>query len=86
MKKKAHTLVLTRAARDAGVPLDRLSDAALVAAGECRDGNIWFHTFRVNGRQFALSTRMVVEVDHFPHRTPAVILASPAARVRRPNR
>jgi len=84
--KKAHTLVLTRAARDAGIPLDRLKDAALAAAGEGEDGNIWFRTFRVNGHQFALSTRMVVEVDHFPHRTPTVVLASPAPRVRRPNR
>jgi hypothetical protein len=33
---KSHTVVLTRAAREAGVPLDEFNDAALAAAANAK--------------------------------------------------
>ena len=79
---KTRTVVLTRAAREAGVPVDQLNGAALAAAADAKGGEIWFRAFRVHGRQFALSTRLVVEVDLFPHRAPKTVLAPPAGRSR----
>jgi hypothetical protein len=83
---KNRTVVLTRAAREAGVSLDNLHNAALIAAGDTQNADIWFRAFRVHGRQFALSTRLVVEVDLFPHRAPQTVLAPPAGRSMRGNR
>src|SRR5438309_1751424 len=77
---KPHTVVLTRAARVTGVPLDELHNAALAAAANVKDGDIWFRAFRVHGLQFALSTRLVVEVDCFPRRAPQTVLPPPAGR------
>jgi hypothetical protein len=74
MKNSPH-IVLTRFARETGVPEDELRAAAVAAAGPVSD--IWFKAFRVRGRQFALSTRVIVEVDYFPHRTPVDILTIP---------
>jgi hypothetical protein len=79
---KTRTVVLTRAAREAGVPFDELNDAALAATANAKDSDIWFRAFRVRGRQFALSTRLVVEVDLFPHRAPQTVLPPPAGRSR----
>jgi len=79
---KTRTVVFTRAAREAGVPLDELHNAALVAASESQDADIWFRAFRVRGRQFALATRLMVEVDRFPHGAPQTVLAPPATRFR----
>lgn len=79
---KTHAIVLSRAAREAGVPLNELHDAALAAATDIEPADIWFRAFRVRGRQFALSTRLVIEVDSFPHRAPTAALLPPA----QPNR
>jgi hypothetical protein len=80
--KKTHHIVLTRAARDTGIPVDELHHAAASAAGDAAIENTWFKAFRVRGRQFALSTRIVVEVDHFPHKAPAGALSKPSQRSR----
>lgn len=74
---RQHGVVLTRAAREAGIPLDELHRAALSAVNTRQSEGIWFQAFRVRGRQFALSTRVVVEVDHFPHRVPERVLEAP---------
>lgn len=74
----SHHIVLTRAAREAGVPEGELREAARAAAGANPTAETWFQAFRVRGRQFALSTRLVVEVDHFPHRAPAARLLKPS--------
>ena len=79
---KTHHIVLTRAARDAGIPVDELHCAAASAAGGVAAGDTWFKAFRVRGRQFALSTRIVVEVDYFPHKAPAGALPKPLPRSR----
>jgi len=78
---KSHTVVFTRAAREAGIPLDEISSAALATTASAKEGEIWFRSFRVRGRQFALSTRVIVEVDCFPHRAPEHV-APPARRGR----
>lgn len=77
---KTHHIVLTRAARDTGIPVDELRHAAAAAAGGLTAENTWFKAFRVRGRQFALSTRIVVEVDYFPHKAPAGALPKPSER------
>lgn len=79
---KTHHIVLTRAARDTGIPVDELHQAAAAAAGGPAADNTWSKAFRVRGRQFALSTRIVVEVDYFPHKAPAGVLPRPSRRVR----
>lgn len=79
---KTHHIVLTRAARDTGIPVDELHQAAAAAAGGATAGNTWFKAFRVRGRQFALSTRIVVEVDYFPHKAPTGALPRPSQRSR----
>ena len=79
---KSHHIVLTRAARDTGIPVDELHHAAAAAAGGVTAENTWFKAFRVRGRQFALSTRIVVEVDYFPHKAPAGVLPKPSQRSR----
>ena len=76
MKNPCH-IVFTHAARETGIPVDELQKAAVAAAGCPKAADTWFKAFRVKGRQFALSTRMIVEVDYFPHRTPVDVLPAP---------
>ena len=64
----------TAAARSTGIPLDELREAALEAVGNPVSQELWFKAFRVRGRQFAISTHLIVEVDYFPHRVPDVVL------------
>lgn len=78
--KNSHHIVLTRLARETGVPDSEIRAAALAAVGTGPACDIWFRVFRARGRQFALSTRVIVEVDHFPHRSPADCLTAPARR------
>ena len=52
---KTHTVVLTRAAREAGVPFDELNDAALAATANAKDHhdkNYWRHHRRHHRRHW----------------------------------
>ena len=80
------TVHLTRAARDGGVdqePIRAAAKAALARIGS--PANIQFLQFKVGSTSFAMSARLVVEVDVFPHRVPDRVIrcAKPVQRSRR---
>jgi hypothetical protein len=49
----------------------KAAEAALNAAG---GGDIHFAPFKAEGRQFALSSRVIIEVDWLPNRVPHRVL------------
>lgn len=51
--------------------VERAAVAAFEAAGR---GDIHFAAFKVNGQQFALSTRSVIDVEWLPNRVPERVL------------
>lgn len=65
----------------------KLRNAALEAYQAAGGGEILCLPFKAEGRQFALSSRMIVEVDFLPNRIPARPLRGTAARkARKPPR
>jgi hypothetical protein len=66
---------LTRAARDEAIPDVVIQKAAEEAIKKARaSGNILFLKFKVRGKWFALSSKLIVEVDRFPHRVPDLVI------------
>ena len=65
------TVHLTRAARDGGIDQEAIRAAAKAALARIASpADIQFLQFKVGGTSFAMSARLVVEVDMFPHRVP----------------
>ena len=67
---------LANAAKATSIPPSESRAAALATVEEHQAEDIWFKTFRLHGKQFAVSTRLAVEVDYFPHRVPARVLTT----------
>jgi hypothetical protein len=74
---RSRSVFLTPAARAAGVPVDELHQAAVSASRSAGDEPIWFQAIRVRGKQFAIATRVVIEVDYLPNRVPEAIVKHP---------
>ena len=70
----SYYVALTSAAKAAGVPHEELRRAVLAAVANYRCEEIIFKAITIRGKQFALATRVVVEVDYFPNRVPNVTL------------
>ena len=70
----SYRVALTPAAKAAGVPHEELRRVALAAVSNYRCEEITFKAITVRGKQFAIATRVVVEVDYFPNRVPNVTL------------
>lgn len=67
--------------------LQALRDAAVVAHRAAGSGDIFFALFMSNGRQFALSSRTVIEVEWVPNRLPdKVIRQSASSKPKKPAR
>jgi len=73
---------LTRDARARSGNPEAVRQGAVAALRGAGPGEVWFLPFEVDGQRFALSSRIVVEVDWFPHRVPQRLLRRPAAVVR----
>jgi hypothetical protein len=86
MRGKALRICLTPDAAKSGVaPLD-----IKIAAAEAIGSNgislrpeIYFLRFQAKGRHFALTTRLTIEVDAMPNRTPPRVLRSDRPEGRR---
>jgi hypothetical protein len=68
---------LSREVRDKASDADAVARAALAAFEAAGRGEIHFARFTAAGKQFALSTRMVIEVDWLPGRVPDKVLRGP---------
>ena len=80
------TVHLTPAARDGGIDQAAIRTAAKAALAQVGSpADIQFLQFKIGGTSFALSARLVVEVDAFPHRAPDRVIrrSEPAPRRRR---
>ena len=76
------SVTFTREARAYLKNQERVKKDALRALGN-HEGPIYFLTFQSEGKQFALSTRTVLEVGYFPHRSPVVRIDKPASSRKR---
>jgi ribose 1,5-bisphosphokinase PhnN len=65
---------LTRNAAEKSHNHDNLKKAALAAFEAAGRGDIFCVPFEANGQKFALSSRMIIEVDWLPNRIPAKAL------------
>jgi hypothetical protein len=65
---------LSPAARAKARDVHMVARAALEAFEAAGKGDIHFARFTAGGRQFALSTRTVIEVDWLPNRVPDKVL------------
>jgi hypothetical protein len=84
---KKISIRLTRNAAEKARNMEALKKAAVAAIHAAGEGDIHFAPIKVNGQQFALSSRTVVEVDWLPNRVPnKVLLAGEAAKPARPRR
>ncbi len=77
------TIRLNRSAAEKSRNIDTLKKAALAAYEKAGRGDIFCLPFEANGQRFALSSRMVIEVDWLPHRIPERVLRDPGQRKRR---
>lgn len=80
------TIRLNRSAAEKTRNIDTLKKAALAAYEKAGRGDIFCLPFEANGQRFALSSRMVIEVDWLPHRIPDRALRDggrPSRRVKR---
>jgi hypothetical protein len=68
---------LTRNAAEKARNHDNLRKAALAAFEAAGRGDIFCVPFEANGQKFALSSRMVIEIDWVPNRVPAIVLRDP---------
>ena len=65
---------LTRNAAEKSRNQDSLKKAALAAFERAGRGDIFCMPFEANGQRFALSSRMIIEVDWVPNRLPERVL------------
>lgn len=80
------TVRLNRSAAEKSRNREVLKKAALAAYEKAGRGDIYCLPFEANGQRFALSSRMIIEVDWLPNRIPERVLRDPgrlAAKVRR---
>ena len=78
------TVHLTRAARDGGIDQEAIRAAAKAAIGRIGSpADIQFLQFKVGGTSFAMSARLVVEVDVFPHQVPDRVIRRTGSAPRR---
>jgi hypothetical protein len=73
------TIRLTRDARFRAVKPELVEKAALAAFEAAGRGEIHFAPFTAGGNQYALSSRMILEVDWLPNRVPDRVLRRPAS-------
>jgi hypothetical protein len=77
---------LTRNAAEKSRNQDMLRRAALAAFEQAGRGDIFCMPFEANGQKFALSSRMIIEVDWLPNRIPAKVVRDAGAPARRGER
>jgi len=80
------TIRLNRSAAEKSRNIDMLKKAAFAAYEKAGRGDIFCLPFEANGQRFALSSRMIVEVDWLPSRIPDRVLrhgGKPNRRVKR---
>jgi hypothetical protein len=63
-----------------------LEKAAVAAFEKAGRGDIYCAPFEANGQRFALSSRMIIEVDWLPNRIPPRVLRDAAVPKRRKGR
>ena len=80
------TIRLTREARFRAIKPELVEKAALAAFEAAGCGEIHFAPFTVGGVQYALASRMILEVDWFPNRVPDRVLKPADALRKRPRR
>ena len=68
------TIRLTRDARFRAIKPELVEQAALAAFEAAGLGEIHFAPFTAGGNQYALSSRMILEVDWLPNRVPNRVL------------
>ena len=73
---------LTRAAEAAKTSPEGLREAAAAAFSAAGGGEIRFLAFEYRGKQYALSSRHIIEVDLFPNRVPNRVIRE-GSRARR---
>jgi hypothetical protein len=71
------TIRLNRSAAEKSRNIDALKKAALIAFEKAGRGDIFCMPFEANGQRFALSSRLVIEVDWLPNRIPERVLRDP---------
>ena len=83
---------LTRDARFRAIKPELVEQAALAAFEAAGRGEIHFAPFTAGGNQYALSSRMILEVDWLPNRVPSRVLrrgegnSAPGSALRRRSR
>ena len=78
------SIKLTRNAAEKTRDREALTKAALAAFERAGRGDIYCAPFEANGQRFALSSRMIVEVDWLPNRIPPRVLRNvPALKPRK---
>ena len=65
---------LTRSAAEKSRNQDALKRAALLAFEQAGRGDILYLPFEASGQRFALSSRMIIEIDWLPNRIPQRVL------------
>lgn len=80
------TIRLSRSAAEKTHDPERLRKAAVAAFEKAGGGDVFCMPFEAGGQRFALSSRMLVEVDWLPNRIPDRPLAEPVRPKRRPGR
>jgi hypothetical protein len=68
------TIRLSREARFRALKPELVERAALAAFGAAGRGEIHFAPFTAGGTQYALSSRMILEIDWLPNRVPQRVL------------
>lgn len=81
---RKYTIRLTRDARFRAQKPELVEKAALAAFEAAGRGEIHFAPFSVGGNQYALSSRMILEVDWLPNRVPDRVLRRPDVQAARP--
>lgn len=71
---KKHTVRLTQEAAFRLGDTFKIKQVAIEAAEKAGDREVKFLTFTHGGKQYALSTRTIIEVDWFPHRVPKKVI------------
>jgi hypothetical protein len=64
------TVRLNRSAAEKSRDPEAVRKAALAAWDEAGQGDIFCLPFEANGRRYALSSRMIIEIDWLPNRIP----------------
>ena len=78
------SIKLTRNAAEKTRDREALTRAAVAAFERAGCGDIYCAPFEANGQRFALSSRMIIEVDWLPNRIPPRVLrGTPAPKLRK---